>query len=144
MTKRWRAHAHSGARRLWHGGSNCSSGHDATQSYTLWLEAAVRATLEGEAAPRHHAVERLAPCGKKGHPGVCGWPSYAAQGARRQPRRHMRIGTISERCTGPLVASAWPWHCGECSSGVLQHTTMAYSNMRGWVSPQSTASSEGM
>jgi hypothetical protein len=65
MTEWWRAHAHSGARRLWHGGSNCSSGHDATQSYTLWLEAAVRATLEGEAAPRHHAVERLAPCGKK-------------------------------------------------------------------------------
>jgi hypothetical protein len=58
MTERWRAHAHSEAGRLWHGGSGSGSGHDATRSYTLWREAAVRATLEGEAAPRGHVGGR--------------------------------------------------------------------------------------
>jgi hypothetical protein len=56
------------------------SSRDLTRRCALWSEAAVHATLEGEAVPRRHAAKRHAPHGKKGTQAHAAWWGYMARG----------------------------------------------------------------
>jgi hypothetical protein len=89
------------------------SSRDLTRRCALWSEAAVHATLEGEAVPRRHVAKRAH---RHTRHGGATWH----EGARWWRRRRTHTGASTERCEGPLAASAWPQHCSKRSNGVLR------------------------